>query len=92
MKNTLLIIFIYFSFGVTTFSERTLESSGSFKMIIPNVKAMDKEVQKLDLTIVKAAILNSEVDLTLIKLDSLNKALDNPKALREYKEELKKNK
>ena len=92
MKNLLLIIFIYFSFGVTSFDEQPFENSGGFNIIIPNVKAMEKEVKKLDNTIVQASILNKEVDNTLMELDSLNDRLSTPKEIRKYKREIRKDK
>lgn len=92
MKKLILITFIYFSFGVTSFNEQPFESKASFEISIPNVKAMEKQVKKMDKSIVQASILNLEVNNTLEVLDSLNTALSTPKDIRKYKRELRKNK
>jgi hypothetical protein len=89
MKQLTLMILIYLCFGLTTFNEQPY-TSGSFTMSIPNKREMEKEVMKLDESLVKASILNYEVDTALQTLDSLNNALDSPKEVRKYKRELKK--
>lgn len=91
MKTVILILFMYFSFGVTSFNEKPFEDKGEFKMTIPNVKDMEKEVSKLTLTIIKANKLNTEVNTTLETLDSLNNSLVTRKDIRQYKKELRRN-
>lgn len=92
MKTVILLLFMYFSFGVTSFNGKPFDEKGEFKMTIPNVKAMENEVSKLNLTIIKANKLNIEVNTTLETLDSLNNSLVTRKEIRKYKRELIKSK
>jgi hypothetical protein len=89
MKQLLLILFIYFSFGVTRFDELDFVGS-SIVMTMPNIKEMDREVKKINKVLVKTAVLNSGLESKINYLDSINNALDSKKSIREFKNESRK--
>lgn len=89
MKNLIPLLFVYLSFGMSSISNGKVANNSSFEMSIPNKTEMEREVRKISATVIKAHELNKEVSSTLQELDSLNNALNDPKELRKFKQELK---